>query len=292
MLVNSRFLMRSANRTHDRQKVHSPSKTSTGFVSVADVVLRVLLSPKMIGLHAFTILLVVVMVNLAFWQLQRHDERVTFNDAVRSRSLEAPRGVDELLSLTGGGSTNAPTTAVGKDLEWYLLTATGRYLPEESLLLVNLSQDGRAGVDPLGALQLADGRILIVNRGFIPLSELVPPPPTGEVTVIGRVRASQERKRGELADPATGELQEVQRIDLDRIAQQLPGDVVPVYIDLLQSEPADSPTLSRIAEPTLTIGSHLSYTVQWFVFSICALVAWGFIVRRALVAARQAMPPA
>ena len=244
----------------------------------------------MVALHAFTILLVVVMVNLAFWQLRRHDERVTFNEAVRSRSLEAPRGVDELLAL--GSGADAAGTAVGTDLEWYLLSATGRYLPEEDLLLVNLSQDGRAGVDPLGALQLADGRILIVNRGFIPLSEAVPPPPSGEVTVIGRVRVSQERKRGELSDPATGELREVQRIDLDRIAKQMPGTVIPVYIDLLQSEPADSPMLSRIAEPTLTLGPHLSYTVQWFVFSACALVAWGFIVRRALAAARRAMPPA
>ena len=233
----------------------------------------------MVALHAFTILLVVVMVNLAFWQLRRHDERVTFNEAVRSRSLEAPRGVDELLAL-------------GTDLEWYLLSATGRYLPEEDLLLVNLSQDGRAGVDPLGALQLADGRILIVNRGFIPLSEAVPSPPAGEVTVVGRVRATQEHKRGALGDSPTGELREVQRIDLDRIAKQMPGTVIPVYIDLLQSEPADSPILSRIAEPTLTLGPHLSYTVQWFVFSACALAAWGFIVRRTLAAARRATPPA
>jgi cytochrome oxidase assembly protein ShyY1 len=106
------------------------------------------------------------------------------------------------------------------------------------------------------------------------------------------VRASNERRRGELTDPATGELREVQRIDLDRIAQQMPGAVIPVYIDLLQSEPADSPTLSRIAEPTLTLGPHLSYTVQWFVFSACALAAWGFIVRRSLAAARRATPPA
>jgi cytochrome oxidase assembly protein ShyY1 len=35
----------------------------------------------------------------------------------------------------------------------------------------------------------------------------------------------------------------------------------------------------------------LSYTVQWFVFSLCALVAWAFIVRRALAAARRAPTP-
>lgn len=46
--------------------------------------------------------------------------------------------------------------------------------------------------------------------------------------------------------------------------------------------------LSRIADPELTLGPHLSYTVQWFVFSACAIAAWGFIVRRALAAARQA----
>jgi cytochrome oxidase assembly protein ShyY1 len=233
----------------------------------------------MVALHVFTILLVVVMVNLAFWQLRRHEERATFNQEVRARSLEAPRRVDDLLAL-------------GEDLEWYLLTATGRYLPDEDLLLVNLSQDGRAGVDPIGALQLADGRVLIVNRGFIPLSEAVPPPPAGKVTVVGRVRASQTHRRGELGDPATGELREVQRLDIERISRQLPGAVLPIYVDLLQSEPGDSPLLSRIAEPTLTLGPHLSYTVQWFVFSVCAVVAWIFIMRRALAAAQRARPRA
>ena len=244
--------------------------------------LRVLGSPKMIGLHLFTILLVVVMVNLGFWQLRRHDERVTFNDSVRARSREAPRSVDALLALP----SRSPA-----DLEWYLVSATGRYLTGEDLLVVNLSQDGRAGVDPIGALQLDDGRILLVNRGFIPLDQAAPPAPSGTVTVLGRVRNSQERRRGELSDPTTGELREIQRIDIARIAPQLPSAVLPFYVDLLSSTPPDSPTLSRIAEPTLTIGSHLSYTVQWFVFSLCALVAWAFIVRRALAAARRALTP-
>ena len=244
--------------------------------------LRVLGSPKMIGLHAFTILLVVVMVNLGFWQLRRHDERVTFNESVRARSQEAPRSVDALLALPD----RSPA-----DLEWYLVNVTGRYLVGEDLLAVNLSQDGRAGVDPIGALQLDDGRILLVNRGFIPLTQAVPSAPTGTVNVLGRVRATQERRRGELSDPVSGELREVQRIDVPRIAQQLPGPVLPFYVDLLSSDPPDSPTLSRIAEPTLTIGPHLSYTVQWFVFSACAVAAWGFIVRRALAAAHQVPTP-
>jgi cytochrome oxidase assembly protein ShyY1 len=232
----------------------------------------------MLGLHLFTIVLVVVMINLAFWQLDRHRERASFNESVRARSLDAPRSVDDILRIDSDP----------KRLEWYLTQVTGVYLSGEDLLLVNVSQDGRAGVDPVSALQLNDGRVLLVNRGFIPLSEVVPAPPNGEVTLVGRVRAPQDRRRGELTDPASGELREVQRIDLARLAQQLPGPVLPFYVDLLQSNPPDSPTLSRIAEPELTLGPHLSYVVQWFVFSVCALIAWGFIVRRALAAARRA----
>lgn len=236
----------------------------------------------MLGLHLFTIVLVIVMVNLAFWQLRRHNERVTFNDSVRARSLDIPRSVDALLAIDGDP----------KNLEWFLAGASGTYLEGEDLLLVNLSQDGRAGVDPVSALRLDDGRVLLVNRGFIPLSEVAPAPPVGRVTIVGRVRAPQERRRGALTDPETGELREIQRLDPQRLAAQLPGEVLPFYVDLLRSEPADSPLLSRIAEPELTLGPHLSYVVQWFVFSACAIAAWAFIVRRALVTARRAPPSA
>ena len=244
--------------------------------------LRVLTSLKMLALHLFTIVLVVVMINLAFWQLRRHHERVTFNESVRARSLDAPRQVDDLLAID-------PTP---EKLEWYLVSATGTYVNDEDLLLVNLSQDGRAGVDPIAALRLDDGRVLLVNRGFLPLTEAVPPSPVGRVSVIGRVRAPQDRRRGELTDPADGELREILHLDPQRLSKQIDGPMLPFYADLLQSEPPDSPALSRIAEPELTLGPHLSYVVQWFVFSACAIAAWAFIVRRALAAARRAPPSA
>lgn len=236
----------------------------------------------MIALHLFTIVLVGVMVYLGLWQLHRHEERGTFNNAVRARSLEAPRPPDLVLAQDSDPA----------NVEWYPVIATGEYLANEDLLVVNVSQNGRPGMDPVSALRLSDGRILLVNRGFIPLTETAPPPPQGEVTVIGRARATDRRKRGELSEPAVGELREIQRIDIDRLAEQLPGPVLPIYIDLFESAPPDNPVLSRIADPALTLGSHLSYTVQWFIFSLCAIVAWSIIVRRALAAARQAMTSA
>lgn len=243
--------------------------------------MRVLFSLKMIGLHVLTILLVIIMVSLGFWQLRRHDERVTFNDAVRARSLTAPLSPTALLALDADVA----------NLEWFTLQASGQYLPDEDLLVVNVSQDGQAGLDPVSALQLDDGRILLVNRGFIPLTVAVPAAPSGRVTVVGRVRTTDTRQRGELNDARDGELREIQRIDLARLQAQLPGQLLPVFIDLLVSDPPEAEVLSRIAAPELTLGPHLAYTVQWMVFSLCALAAWGFIVRRALAPTRRAVPP-
>jgi cytochrome oxidase assembly protein ShyY1 len=178
------------------------------------------------------------------------------------------------------------------NLEWFTLQASGQYLPDEDLLVVNVSQDGQAGLDPVSALQLDDGRILLVNRGFIPLTVAVPAAPSGRVTVVGRVRTTDTRQRGELNDARDGELREIQRIDLARLQAQLPSQLLPVFIDLLVSDPPEAEVLSRIAAPELTLGPHLAYTVQWMVFSLCALAAWGFIVRRALAPTRRAAPQA
>jgi len=35
-----------------------------------------------------------------------------------------------------------------------------------------------------------------------------------------------------------------------------------------------------VLAPELTSGSHLSYAVQWFIFSLCAVVGWVFAVRK------------
>jgi cytochrome oxidase assembly protein ShyY1 len=130
---------------------------------------------------------------------------------------------------------------------------------------------------------LEDGMVVLVNRGFMPLASEFPPAPSGEVSLLGRVRASSERRTGAVSDPDTGELTEVQRIDIDRLQQQIDGELVPVYVQLLKSTPAEAPTLSTIVDPDFSNGPHLSYTVQWLFFSLCAAGGWVVLVRRELL---------
>lgn len=231
---------------------------------------RFLYSPRWIALHIAVALSVVVMVNLAFWQIDRFHQRQSFNAILSARVPAASAPLADVL-------TKYPNPA---DAEWYRVIATGTYLLDEDVSVVNVTQDGQAGHDAVSPLLLDNGQVLLVNRGFLPLNMDIPQAPTGRITIEGRLRMSAIRRTGAVSDAPTGELQEVQRIDIDRLAPQLPYTPVAMYVELLNSQPADSDTLSRVADPVFTNGPHLSYAVQWFLFSGCAIGGWFIAVRR------------
>lgn len=241
---------------------------------------RFLLRPKWIGFHLLVVVTIVTMVNLGFWQLGRLDERQAFNAVVEERYDAPPLPLDELLT--------ADTDPA--DVEWRPVTAAGTYLSDRTILIVNRSQGGRAGQNVLVPMRLADGRILLVNRGFVPLGiETAPGVPASDVEIVARLRASQERRLGQLSDAADGELTIAQRVDIDRLAAQMPGDVVPMYVDLIESVPAEvGGAPEPVARPTLGEGNHLAYAAQWFIFATAVAAGWVLAVRRSIATRRVA----
>jgi cytochrome oxidase assembly protein ShyY1 len=106
--------------------------------------------------------------------------------------------------------------------------------------------------------------------------------------VTGRLRASQERRTGQLSDPRDGPLREAQRVDIDRLRPQFDVPLVDMYIDLMSSVPAEQPGLPEpVIAPDLSEGNHLSYAVQWFIFSTAAAVGWVLAVRRSAATNRR-----
>ena len=245
---------------------------------------RFLVRPKWIAFHLLVVVGIVAMVNLGLWQLRRLDARQAFNATIEARYDEPPVAFDDLVPLLA-----APHDEILDEYEWRPVTASGTYLPDETLFVVNRSQNGRAGRNVVVPLRLADGRILIVNRGFVPLATDVPPIPADDVELVGRLRRSQERGLGQLSDPAEGDLVEVQRVDIPRLASQLPGEVIPMYVDLVASQPSEAlPFPEPVAAPDLGEGNHLSYAGQWFIFAIAVAVGWVLAVRRSARAHRRA----
>jgi len=239
-----------------------------------------LLRPKWIAFHVLVFGAVVLMIWLGLWQLDRLDARRDFNDVVSERIDQPPVPATELLSGID------PVAA--DELEWRQVTTAGTWLPAQ-VVWFNRSQNGIAGDNVLTALVTDDGSTIVVNRGFVQLGAEIPAAPDGRFDVLGRVRVPQERRTGELTDDDDGPVDEVRRIDLDQLAAQLPGDVPPVYLDLVESRPQVTPADPLpVPPPTLDEGPHLSYAIQWFIFAACVLIGWVLAVRRSLATRRRA----
>jgi surfeit locus 1 family protein len=239
-----------------------------------------LLRPKWIAFHLLVAGSIAVMIWLAFWQLDRLDERRAFNERVAERIEQPPVPLADVLA----DAADDP-----QSIEWRQVLVSGDYLPDQ-VIWFNRSQGGLAGDNVLSALVTDDDTTVVVNRGFVPLAFEVSAPPAGETELLARVRLPQERQRGELTDSADAEapVVEVRRIDLDQLAAQLPGEVAPVYLDLIDSIPAvgpDDPV--PVPAPTLDEGPHLSYAAQWFIFASAVLVGWVLAVRRSINAHRR-----
>lgn len=209
------------------------------------------------------------MVNLSLWQFHRLDARKTFNSEVKERSSLSIVDVSTL-------DTSDPLS-----VEWRPAGVKGTYLADEQVLILNRSQGGIAGMNVLTPLLLADGRAIIINRGFIALSATPPSAPTGPVEVVGTLRASEERTTGQ-ATEASGKLTEFFRLDINRLQQQIDPELIPVALVAERSQPADSSVLAPVSPPELSEGPHLSYAIQWLIFSTAVIVGWVLAVRKSV----------
>src|SRR6478735_4227808 len=124
---------------------------------------RFLVSPRWLGFHLLVAVVIVTMVNLGFWQLRRLDFKRERADTIAARIDLAPVPLDTLVPLSLAATDEAPA-----DAEWRSIAADGHYLPDDEFIVINRSQDGLAGDMTVTPLQMDDGRILLVERGFVP----------------------------------------------------------------------------------------------------------------------------
>ena len=237
--------------------------------------MRRLASPGWIASHVFALAMVVLMVNLGFWQLRRLDERRAGNVEIAAAMSQDPFDVAAHLDRRGPPPEH---TAVA---------AAGAYLADAEVRIGNRSRGGQPGFWLATPLQLGDGRAVAVVRGWVPrrsltgLDERSPAPPAGQVVVVGL--AFDSVGGGRVAETAAGEVPEISRMDLDRFAEVSGVDVEEVWIRLrAQSPPQPEGLPEPVPDPDLGEGPHLSYAFQWFFFSAGAIVVYALILRRAV----------
>jgi surfeit locus 1 family protein len=102
-----------------------------------------------------TLVAVAVFLRLGFWQWHRAQEKT----AQQQQFAAGSRTVAEPLS----GSTDDM-------LRYAQVKLNGTYDGAHQFLLDNLSHDGRPGYEVLTPLRLAGGHLLMVNRGWLPMT--------------------------------------------------------------------------------------------------------------------------
>ncbi|MFF5721739.1 SURF1 family protein [Streptomyces buecherae] len=243
---------------------------------------RFLLTRQWVILTLVGLVLIPVMIELGFWQLGRHEQRVEHNERV-SKSLDAP--AVPIGELTGVGRDVPKRTAMRK------VTVSGTYDPRHEVVVRQRtgSDDQSIGYFVVTPLLLADGNAVLVNRGWIPapgnLTQFpdVPAPPTGEVTVTGRLKADETTGSSGIKDKKGLPPRQVMLINSERQAETVGRPLLGGYVELTDSKPRGAHQPEPVPAPdTSGIGSHMAYAVQWWLFTAAVPVGWVVLFRREL----------
>lgn len=212
---------------------------------------------------------------LSAWQFERRAERLAQIQLVLDNYDRVPVPLSEV-------SWQQPVGRLAS-AEWRPVEVSGTYLPGSERLVRNRPLTGRAGFLQLAALKLSDGRILIVERGWIATGSAGGMPEFSLEIAPSERTATVRLRSAEAADPAPSQNGSISAINLNFLAGELAarGEVITSFYGRLVSEtPADSSYPVAMPKPNLGEGNHLSYALQWILFALLAVIALVWAIRR------------
>lgn len=253
--------------------------------------------PLWILSHVLIAVLIGVLVSLGFWQRSRY-----YEESEKQHELDAAAAAQP-VALAQVVDPGTPMDRIPGDVAYTRVQVTGVFDTDNEVLINNRSLDGSPGAWVLTPLvpdvprdTASEGtgrsgsvapRAVPVVRGWVPLATAeagVPvsdaPVPDGPVTVTGVVQLTQERGSIGPIDPADGRLDTLARVDLARLAHQLPYELEPVWVLVDSMEPASGAELPAVV--SLQPGDpsqNFSYMFQWWIFAAIALVGYPLILR-------------
>ncbi|MFE7815426.1 SURF1 family protein [Streptomyces sp. NPDC057433] len=240
---------------------------------------RFLLSRQWVILTLLALVLIPTMVELGFWQLHRHERRVALNRVIADSLAAKPVPAESLT---------APGAEVGDDDLYRSVTARGSFdTADEVVVRRRTNADEEVGYHVLTPFVLDDGKILLVNRGWIPADgpsqtafPKVPAPPGGELTITGRLMQDQTTEDSGIKNLEGLPDRQIMLINSELEADRLGEEVLGGYVDLTGPGPSgDTPEPVPSPEHD-AIGPHLAYAWQWWLFAAGVPVGWVVLVRR------------
>ena len=199
---------------------------------------------------------------LGSWQVKRLHWKQGLETALAAANAQAP-----LTTLPSDYAALEP-------LQFRKVTLKGRWLAQEFHLTPRYWRD-QFGYAILTPLKLADGRIVLINRGWVPgkKKELATRPETkiaGSATVQGLVRVDRDRNYFTPYNQPEKNLWFGRDIENMAAWGEL-ARVIPATVDLIG--PQDMKKLPVPSDGTIRLrNDHLSYIITWFGIALGILV--------------------
>jgi cytochrome oxidase assembly protein ShyY1 len=234
-----------------------------------------LLSRRWVIRHVLALVVVSTCIGLALWQVQRLEDRRAANARAATQTALPSVPLESLL-----GSSENPD-----DAAYRRVAVRGSYDPDQEVVLRSRSFKNRAGNHLLTPLRTGAETAIVVDRGWVPL-EIDEPgagqalPPRGQVELTGILLPTEGRSAFGLADPPPGKADSVARVDLERLGQQLPYPIAPLYLRLTGQEPRGGALPEAVPLERAGEGPHFDYAVQWSFFALASLVVYLALIRK------------
>lgn len=212
-----------------------------------------------------------VLIFLGIWQMQRLEWKTQLLERIKERQAAAAVELPTDLAIPG-------------QLEFRRVALEGRFQPSREAHLFTTNNFGVPGYHIYAPFRLKDGRVLIVNRGWVPENLRLPEtrPESrldGPLRLSGVVRLSREP--GWFTPDNDPGANIWYYADLEAMAAYLGvKGALPLFVELDRgSAPGDWPRggVSRLNIPN----NHLVYAITWFSLAVILLVIFGLWLRKA-----------
>lgn len=220
----------------------------------------------------------VILLSLGTWQVNRLQWKESLLADIAERSKGPAIPIAEVERQL----------AAGEPIDYRHATASGRYLNDKERHFL-ATFEGQSGFYVYTPLEFADGRYLLVNRGFVPYDRKDPAtrPESqleGEQTVIGLARAKLTEKPSSLVPDNDEKANIFYWKDLGRMAASvsLPEDrVLPFFLDADATPVAGGFPRGGVTQIDLP-NNHLQYAITWYglAFALVAVTIAGFFRRK------------
>lgn len=208
-----------------------------------------------------TVVFFSLFVKLGFWQIQRAEEKEAMLSMKESFALKEPLQWNETMKLPQ---------------HYEHIKVYGTYLPQ-LFLLDNQHHQHQFGYDVLSPLLLSNGRVVLIDRGFIAadVTRVTVPQikiPEGRIEINGSTYHPEKNPwtLGDKFEQKTQNTTIIEVFDAKILNQLLQKKVYPFIIRLDKDNP--NGFVREWATVSMPPQRHLAYALQWFVMAFVVLI--------------------